>query len=379
MGVSESAGKKWAFGGNIYRNGVLIHRIEPVEPALVAPISPRYLSKDERITIAELYRQGHSRRYIARHLNRSPSTISRELHRNSTGAAHNPFTAHKHAALRRGRARLRRLLQDSSLSVLVDRLLSIRWSPQQISVFLRESYPLDASMQVCHDTIYQAIFHPGSRLGTRMDLPVSNATAPLRTGRTRRRAQRRGHGQRRRFEQPRLSIHQRPFALEDRSEPGHWGGDLIVRRHGKSAIATLVERSSRFVLLVKIEARGSDAVTAAVAAAFEAVPAGIRKSLTWDQGQETARHKNFSRRAGIPVYFCGPHSPCQRGSNENTNALLRQYFPKRTDLFTPSQGTWMRSLPSSMTGRGKILEGVSPRTRFNALLPLETSTCCDVR
>ena len=323
VGVSESAGKKWAFGGNVYRDGVLVRRIKPLEPALVAPISSRYLSEDERITIAELRQQGCSCRYIAQQLHRSPSTVSRELARNRIGETYHPFQAQKQAVLRRRRTRPRRLLQDSPLSVLVDRLLSIRWSPQQISDFLRTHYPSDPCMRVCHETIYQAVFHPGSRLGTQVKVEAAEAATPLRTGRSSRRAHRRGYGQRCRFEQPMLSIHQRPFLPEDRCEPGHWEGDLIVGRHGKSAMATLVERSSRFVVLVKITARDSGAVTSAVAAAFGAVPPAMRKSLTWDQGQEMARHKNFSETVRMPVYFCDPHSPWQRGSNENTNGLLR--------------------------------------------------------
>lgn len=187
-------------------------------------------------------------------------------------------------------------------------------------------------MRVCHETIYQAIYHSGSPLGARMSITTAGMAAPLRTGRTRRRGQRRTRGQRRRFEQPMLSIRQRPFAPEDRDEPGHWEGDLIVGRRGNSAVATLVERSSRLVMLVKITARDSEAVTAAVGKAFEAVPPVIRKSLSWDQGQEMARHKDFSETVGMPVYFCDPHSPWQRGSNENTNAETNYVAPEPAEL-----------------------------------------------
>ena len=187
-------------------------------------------------------------------------------------------------------------------------------------------------MRVCHETIYQAIYQPGSMILPLPRVPSPHHLSPLRTGRDHRRAQRRAGRRRPRFGQPMLSVHQRPFPPSDRSEAGHWEGDLIVGRGHTSAIGTLVERQTRLIRLVHLPERDAHAFHAALVARMRDLPAGLIRSITWDQGTEMARHRRISADLGAPVYFCDPHAPWQRGSNENSNGLLRQYFPKGTDL-----------------------------------------------
>ena len=221
--------------------------------------------------------------------------------------------------------------KNSELRWIVGELLAQRWSPQQIARHLRAKHPNDRSMWLCHESIYQAIYQPGSGL-----LRPSRVTAPnrspLRTGRDHRRAQQQVQRRRPRFEQPMMSIHQRPFEPEDRSQAGHWEGDLIIGKNGGSAIGTLVERQTRVIRLLHMPERDSGALHAAIIARMADLPPALVRSITWDQGTEMARHTTITADLGAPVYFCDSHSPWQRGSNENANGLLRQYFPKATDL-----------------------------------------------
>lgn len=343
------------------------------------PPSGRYLSFAEREEIAILRAQGRGVRAIAGHLGRPPSTISRELRRNAArrhGAPeYRATTAQWHADRSARRPKpaklavspiLRDYVQDRLAGMIAtpdgtpvagpkvvwkgrravhrqNRRWATAWSPEQISRRLRLDFPEDETMRISHEAIYQALYVQG-RGALRREL-----TACLRTGRALRMPRARTRMQGRSFVSPEIMISQRPAEAADRAVPGHWEGDLIVGL-GSSAIGTLVERTTRFTMLLHLprmpdhihEVRaknglalaghGAEAVRAAIARAIVTMPEQLRRSLTWDQGAELAQHARLKIDAGVHVYFCDPHSPWQRGSNENTNGLLRQYFPKGTDL-----------------------------------------------
>jgi IS30 family transposase len=238
VGVSRSTGTSWACGHKTYRNGVVVGFVAPVERLAVRQISSRFLSQDERIEIADLHHAGWSIRQIALKLRRAPSTVSRELRRNASGRrGYLPFEAHRLATARRGRFHLRRVETDAELRELIAELLMQRWSPQQISRHLRRRFPISPRKWLCHESIYQAVYQPGSLLMRPSPL-APHRRSPLRTGRNHRRAQRKVERRRPRFEQPMLSIHERPFAPEDRSEAGHGKG---ISSSGK----TSAQRSAR--------------------------------------------------------------------------------------------------------------------------------------
>jgi transposase, IS30 family len=332
VGVSRSTGSNWANGYKTYRAGEVVGFVPPLERLAVREISARFLSQDERIEIADLRQAGCSLREIARQLGRSPSTISRELRRNAISEQdYRPFEAHRRATGRRARHHRRRVDTNLELRRVVGELLAQRWSPQQISRHLRERFPDDPLMWLCHESVYQAVYEPGSQL-MRPSRLAPEHRSPLRTGRDHRRAHQRGDRRRPRFEQPMLSIHQRPFPPEDRTQAGHWEGDLIIGKEQRSAIGTLVERQTRLVRLLHLPRRDGEALHDALQARLGELPPGLLRSITWDQGTEMARHLTITATLGAPIYFCDSRSPWQRGSNENTNGLLRDYFPKGTDL-----------------------------------------------
>ncbi|WP_374159913.1 IS30 family transposase [Mycobacterium sp. G7A2] len=332
VGVSRSAATNWTRGYKTYRNGVAVGFVPPLDRLAVREISPRYLSQDERIEIADLRRSGLSVRSIASRLGRAPSTISRELRRNCTaGRGYRPFDAHRRATARRARQRQRRVDTNDQLSAVVTELLAQRWSPQQICRHLRQRYPADPSMWLCAESIYQAVYQPNSRF-MRPTRLAPHRRSPLRTGRDHRRAHRRQQRRRPRFQQPMLSIHERPFEPVDRSEAGHWEGDLIIGNNHLSAIGTLVERQTRMLRLVHLPRCDADSLHAALVGRMRDLPQTLMRSITWDQGTEMARHLATTDKLGAAVYFCDSRSPWQRGSNENTNGLLRDYFPKGVSL-----------------------------------------------
>ncbi len=343
------------------------------------PLSERHLSFAEREEIAILRAQGHGVREIARRLARAPSTISRELRRNAAtrggDLGYRATTAQWHADRSARRPKpaklaantaLRRYVQDRLAGLVVapngaavrgpavtwkarrhgprrDRRWASAWSPEQIARRLRLDFPDDETMRISHEAVYQALYVQG-RGALRREL-----TACLRTGRVLRvpRARTRGRGQS--FVTPEIMISQRPAEATDRAVPGHWEGDLILGL-GSSAIGTLVERTTRFTILLHLPrmaghgpgprakngpalaGHGAEAVRDAITRTITALPEQLRRSLTWDQGAEMTQHANLRIDTGLRVYFCDPHSPWQRGTNENTNGLLRQYFPKGTDL-----------------------------------------------
>ncbi len=330
VGVNPRTGKRWRHGRTITSSSGRRLHYPPVTRAPKAEISARYLSEDERVRIGDLHRRGHAVGAIATELGRSPATVSRELRRNldPVSGQYRPFTAQRLAADRRARPGRGKLVGDVVLRQFVQQRLDKRWSPEQICAALRREFPEEPDRQVVHETIYQAIYRPELG-GLRRDLP-----AVLRTGRRRRRPHRHPDARRPGRLVGMTMIDQRPAEAAERSEAGHWEGDLITGAANGSAIGTLVERVSRFTILLHLASgrHTAEDVRAAVVAAMAQLPAELRRSLTWDQGSEMALHADIAQELGMPVFFCEPHSPWQRPSNENTNGLLRQYFPKGTDL-----------------------------------------------
>jgi IS30 family transposase len=290
------------------------------------------LQVGEREEISRGLAAGKTVRGIARELGRAPSTISREIKRNKTQRGYRAHCA-EYRAQRMARRPKRCLLErNRQLRTVVIKKLQRNWSPRQICGYLIERFPDEPGMRVSPETIYRSLFIQ-ARGVLKKDL-----IKHLRTGRRIRHAKAASarviaaHGQ----ILDAVRISQRPAEVEDRAVPGHWEGDLLVgRKHTK--IATLVERQSRFLMLVKLPADDSRSIVDALARAVRKLPAELRRSLTWDRGTEMAQHKRFTVATDVQVYFCDPHSPWQRGSNENTNGLLRQYFPKGTDLSGHSQ------------------------------------------
>lgn len=341
--------------------------------------STRYLSLAEREELAILRAQDHGVREIARRLHRAPSTISRELRRNAAtrchGSQYRATTAQWHAERAARRPKIARLAVHDALRTYVAHRLAgtvvtatgraiagpiVRWtgrrhgprkrrrwarawSPEQIAHRLPQDFPDDPTMRISHEAIYQALYVQG-RGALRREL-----TACLRTGRTLRVPRARSHGRGKSFVTADVLISERPAQIEDRAVPGHWEGDLILGLQS-SAIGTLVERTTRFTLLLHLPpmpghragprekhgpalaGHGAEAVSAAIARAMHTLPQQLRQTLTWDQGAEMSQHTQLRIAAGLQIYFCDPHSPWQRATNENTNGLLRQYFPKGTDL-----------------------------------------------
>jgi len=291
--------------------------------------SARHLSLAEREEILRGVLAGLSLRDIAARLGRAPSTISREVRRNARCGDYQLAWAESAAAGRARRPKPCKLVVNDRLRAEVEKKLSLRWSPQQISARLVHEFPDDPEMRVSHETIYRSLYVQ-ARGALRKELAQY-----LRTRRTQRRSHKRteciGTGRIREM----VMISQRPPEAADRAIPGHWEGDLIVGKGGRSAIGTLVERLSRYVMLVHLpNGRDAEAVRLALSEQVQRLPAELRQTLTWDQGKEMAEHVKFTLATNMRVYFCDPHSPWQRGSNENTNGLLRQYFPKSLDLST---------------------------------------------
>ncbi|WP_406100199.1 IS30 family transposase [Streptomyces sp. NBC_01013] len=332
--------------------------------ALEKQLHPRYLRLTEREQIRDLRAPGHSLRAIGRALGRAASTIKREIDANSGPGGYQPYAAHRAAAARRPRPKGRKLLRESGLRSFVQDGLRRRWSPEQICHALLQEHPEDRSMRVSVETIYQALYFQ-ARGGLKREVQ-----AAIRSGRTRRKPHRDPAARTPRFTDPMVMISERPADIEDRAVPGHWEGDLIIGANSRSAIATLVERTTRYTMLVHLPGGAHDAETVrdGLVRTVQTLPAHLRGSLTWDQGSEMARHKQFSMATGMPVYFCDPASPWQRGSNENTNGLLRQYFPKGTDLSVHSPED-LEHVAQELNGRPrKTLGWANPAERLRDLL-----------
>jgi transposase, IS30 family len=300
------------------------------------------LSIAEREEILVGIRSGQSLTVIARRLGRVPSTVSREVTANGGRDRYSAWRAHQ-----RARAQARRpkpcKLRAGRLCDEVARRLQELWSPLEISERLKLDHPDDTEMRVSHETIYQSLFVQG-----RGELRRELARC-LRSGRAVRR--RRGAPDGRGRLPGMVNISERPADVDDRAVPGHWEGDIILGEGGRSAVGTLVERSTRLVLLLHLEhGRSADSVDDAMRKAIATLPLELRQSITWDQGAEMANHAAFTIDTGIPIYFCDPHAPWQRGSNENTNGLLRQYLPKGTDLSRHTAPELM-AIQRSLNGR----------------------------
>jgi transposase, IS30 family len=285
------------------------------------------LSLVEREEVSRGLAAGWSIRAIAEELGRSPSTVCREVNANGGRRKYRALVAERAACRRALRPKRTKLAECRRLRRAVERKLEAKWSPQQISAWLASQYPHRPEMQVSHETIYQSLFVQ-SRGSLRKELHSC-----LRTGRAMRRAKAYtkgnvGQGQLRDM----VMISERPAEVKDRAVPGHWEGDLIFGKR-MTSIGTLVERHSRYVILLKLpNGHGADAVRKAMTKRILTLPAQLRRSITWDQGKEMAEHVRFTVETGVQIYFCDPKSPWQRGSNENTNGLLRQYLPKTSDL-----------------------------------------------
>ena len=298
-----------------------------VRPRRTPPPSGRYLSLEDRETISELLQAGRKQHEIAAALGRSASTISREIARGTNKRGYYiAGAAHRAAQARATRPKPAKLTSCERLRMFVQSRLGKNHSPEQISRALVREFPDDPEMRVSHETIYLSLYIQ-ARGGLKREL-----TQHLRTGRTLRTGHRKRDERRGRIPDM-INISERPAEAEDRAVPGHWEGDLIMGAGNASAIGTLVERSTRFVMLLHLpDGHSAEHVNAAMAAKIRELPAALARSITWDQGTEMTRHAQFTVDTGVQVYFCDPRSPWQRGSNENTNGLLRQYFPKGTDL-----------------------------------------------
>jgi IS30 family transposase len=407
-GVSAAVGSRW------FRHG------GGMPPISLAPPSGRYLSFVEREEVALLKAQAAGVREIARRLGRSPSTISRELRRNAAtrggGLAYRASTGQWHAERRARRPKTAKLAADDGLREYVQDRLSgtvtmpsgqkvegpdvpwkgrrhgrrqhrrwaTSWSPEQIANRLPVDFPDDASMRISHEAIYQALYIQG-RGALRREL-----SACLRTGRALRVPRARTQGRGTTFVTPEVMISERPAEAQDRAVPGHWEGDLIIGTRG-SAIGTLVERTTRFTMLLHLPpmdghggprarngpalaGHGADAVRDAIARSIVTLPEQLRRTLTWDQGSEMSQHAQLYIDTGVAIYFCEPRSPWQRGTNENTNGLLRQYFPKGTDLAAHTRGD-LDAVAAALNGRPrKTLRWQTPAEALNGLLSAPTTT-----
>ncbi len=324
--------------------------------------SPVRLSLEERLEIRVGLELGRSLSAIARGLGRAPSTICREVKANGGRQRYRPAAAHARAARCARRDKPTKLATNPALCARVVADLERLWSPTQIRTRLRTEFADCPEMWVSHETIYKSIYIQG-----RGELRRELARC-LRSGRAQRRPQ--GRIERRGRIADMVMISERPAEAADRAVPGHWEGDLLVGKDGKSAIATLVERSTRYVLLARIPDQRAETVRHALVERVHALPAHLWRSLAWDQGREMAQHRLFSIDTGIDVYFCDPHSPWQRGSNENTNGLLRQYFPKGTSLRDVTQDQ-LDAVAVQLNGRPRQTLGFqTPAERLTELVAM---------
>jgi IS30 family transposase len=322
----------------------------------------QYLCAAEREEISRCLARGDSLRAIARALGRAPSTISREVARNRGRRKYRAVDAEDRTWRRARRPQRCLLARRQRLRQLVEDKLRADWSPQQIAGYLRREHAGDPELQVSHETIYKSLFVQSR------GVLAKELTKHLRSGRpTRRNIHHSVSGQWRSQISDAVSISERPPEVADRAVPGHWEGDLLLGRN-LSQIATVVERSTRYTVLVHLAGRDMTSVTAALSTRMAQLPAEVRKSLTWDRGMELAGHKRVTAATGLQVYFADPRSPWQRGTNENTNRLLRQYFPKGTSLATFTQADLDAIADRLNTRPRKTLDYATPADKLATLL-----------
>ena len=327
--------------------------------------TPRHRSRlaltlSEREEISRGIEAQRSIRLMARLLSRSPSTVSREVRRNGGYDRYRAAEADARAWIRTRRPKRCKLANSPWLREVVSRKLRLNWSPEQIAGWLKRGHPEDGSYQVSHETIYRSLFVQARGVLKKELLQHLRSKRTIR--RSKQATQKGGaHGQ----IKDTVSIRERPASVEDRAVPGHWEGDLLSGSKN-SHIATLVERHTRYVMLAKVANKETQTVVSALIKQAKKLPTELYKSLTWDRGKELAAHKQFTLATDIDVYFCDPQSPWQRGSNENTNGLLRQYFPKGTDLSVYSQAHLNKVARQLNERPREPLEFETPAERFNA-------------
>jgi len=317
------------------------------------------LTLAEREDISRGLVAGHSFRSIAASLGRAPSTVSREVTRNGGRRRYRANKADQAAWDRSQRPKRCKLVKNRALARIVAKKLKQLWSPEQIAGWLKRTYPDDENFQVSHETIYRSLYIQARGALKKELLQHLRRTRVMRRSR---------HHTQKTADHGRItntvSISERPAAVEDRAVPGHWEGDLLIGSKS-SQIATLVERHTRYVMLAKVNSKHTETVINALIKQAHKLPPELYKSLTWDRGKELADHQRFSLDTNIDVYFCDPRSPWQRGSNENTNGLLRQYFPKGTDLSVHSQAK-LSAVARQLNARPrKTLNFATPAERFN--------------
>ncbi len=320
------------------------------------------LSLAEREEISRSLAAGHPIRRIAQLLGRAPSTISREISRNSGQTSYRANCADDAAWKRAQRPKTCKLVDNPVLAEIVATKLQLQWAPEQIAGWLKHTFPGDEDCQVSHETIYRSLFIQ-ARGALKKEL-LAHLRRPRIMRRSRHHTQKTdNHGR----IKDTVSISERPAMVEDRAVPGHWEGDLLFGDRN-SQIATLVERQTRYVMLVKVASKDTETVIDALIDNARELPQELYQSLTWDRGKELADHKRFTLATDIDVYFCDPHSPWQRGSNENTNGLLRQYFPKGVDVSAYSQAQ-LNEVARKLNERPrKTLEYQTPAERFSQLV-----------
>jgi IS30 family transposase len=352
-GVSEQTGRIWV------KQAGYVPRTQPVDDIETDPVRrPRApLTFTERCRLEELLESGCPPARAAVLLDRHRDTIQREIARGQTGSGYRARVGQDVTEANAKRPKVRHLDERPALLAEVVRRLKLRHSPKQIAGRLREDFPEDPELWVSHETIYQALY-----VQPRGELARLVKTA-LRTGRTRRKPHGRNEITSRGQLRDMINISERPAEAKDRAIPGHWEGDLIIGADSGSAIGTLVERSTGFVMLLHLPGdRTAATLAAAMTAKIPDIPEVLRRSLTWDQGKEMALHTAITKATGLPIYFCDPHSPWQRGTNENTNGLLRQYFPKGTDLSFHGPGI-LDNVAAELNAR--------PRERYKWRTPAE--------
>lgn len=324
--------------------------------------SPRMLTLAEREEISRCLAAGQTIRFIARLLGRAPSTISREVSRNGGCESYRASQADQAAWDRARRPKRCKLIDNPTLARMVAGKLQLQWSPEQIAGWLKRTYPGNEDFQVSHETIYRSLFIQARGALKKELLEHLRRTRVMR--RSRHHTQKTGnHGR----IVDTVSISERPATVEDRAVPGHWEGDLLSGS-GNSHIATLVERHTRYVMLVKLAGKDTETVVNALIKQAKKLPSELYQSLTWDRGKEMADHKRFTLATDVQVYFCDPQSPWQRGSNENTNGLLRQYLPKGVDLSVYTQ-TQLDTVARRLNERPrKTLHYQTPAQQFHQLV-----------